>query len=154
MSEARSYAKPLEIGDVITAQAVGEVVETNDPRFAPGDTVVGQLGWQEYAVARGGSLRKTLDGVVPPQVVSARARHERASRRTSGSSTSRSPRPGDTVVVSCAAGAVGQVVGQLAKIAGCRAVGIAGGPEKAETSARSSATTPRSTTRTRTSARD
>ena len=58
MSEARSYAKPVEVGEVMTAQAVGEVVESDDPRFAPGDLVVGQLGWQDYAVVRAGSLRK------------------------------------------------------------------------------------------------
>jgi hypothetical protein len=57
MSEARSYAKPLELGDVVTAQAVGEVVESHDGRFSPGDVVVGQLGWQEYAVARAGTLQ-------------------------------------------------------------------------------------------------
>ncbi len=66
MSEARSYAKPMEIGDVITSQSIGEVVESNDARFAPGDRVVGQLGWQEYAVARGGSLRKVPAALKPP----------------------------------------------------------------------------------------
>jgi len=58
MSEARSYARPTEIGEVMTAQVVGEVVASDDPRYVPGDEVVGQLGWQEYAVARGGALRK------------------------------------------------------------------------------------------------
>src|SRR5712691_7125383 len=62
MSEARSYARPVELGDVMTSQAVGEVVESNDPRFAAGDHVVGQLGWQEYAVTRGGTLRKAAPG--------------------------------------------------------------------------------------------
>ena len=54
MSTARSYAKPVEVGEVMTAQSVGEVVDSNDPRFEPGDLVVGTLGWQEYAVARAG----------------------------------------------------------------------------------------------------
>jgi NADPH-dependent curcumin reductase CurA len=61
MSEARSYAKSLEVGDVITSVSLGEVLESNDPRFSPGDLVVGQLGWQEYATARAGTLRQ-----VPP----------------------------------------------------------------------------------------
>ena len=68
MSQARSYAKSLELGDVITAQAVGEAVESRDPRFEPGDLVVGQLGWQEHAVARAGSLRKLPPGLEPPSL--------------------------------------------------------------------------------------
>src|SRR5207253_5542582 len=66
MSTARSYATGLEVGDVITSQTLGEVVETNDDRFRPGDLVVGQLGWQEYAVARGGVLRKVPQELDPP----------------------------------------------------------------------------------------
>jgi NADPH-dependent curcumin reductase CurA len=128
MSTARSYAKPVEVGEVMTAQSAGEVVESNDPRFEPGDLVVGTLGWQEYAVARAGTLRKLPDGM-PPQM----ALHVLGTNGLTayfGLFDVGQPRPGDTVVVSGAAGAVGQVVGQLAKIAGCRAVGIAGGPEK------------------------
>ena len=129
MSEARSYAQPLEIGDVITSQGLGEVVESNDGRFSPGDVVVGQLGWQEYAVARAGSLRQVPPGLKPTTL----ALHVLGTTGLTayfGLFEVGRPRPGDTVVVSGAAGAVGQVVGQLAKIAGCRAVGIAGGPEK------------------------
>ena len=66
MSEARSYAAPLEIGDVITAQSLGEVVESDDGRFSTGELVVGQLGWQEYAVARAGSLRRVPQQLDPP----------------------------------------------------------------------------------------
>src|SRR5262249_60535143 len=66
MSEARSYARSLELGDVITSQSLGEIVESNDGRFAPGDLVVGQLGWQEYAVARGGALRPGPPRLDPP----------------------------------------------------------------------------------------
>jgi NADPH-dependent curcumin reductase CurA len=131
MSEARSYAKPLEIGDVVTSQAVGEVVESADPRFAPGDPVVGQLGWQEYAVARGGSLRP-VDSAIAPLPVYLHALGTTGFTAYFGLLDVGRPRPGDTVVVSCAAGAVGQIVGQLAKIAGCRTVGIAGGPEKSD----------------------
>jgi NADPH-dependent curcumin reductase CurA len=130
MSEARSYAKPMEIGDVITSQSIGEVVESNDSRFAPGDRVVGQLGWQEYAVARGGSLRK-LPAVLEPPTLALHAVGATGMTAYFGLFDVGEPRPGDTVVVSGAAGAVGQIVGQLAKLAGCRTVGIAGGPEKA-----------------------
>jgi NADPH-dependent curcumin reductase CurA len=129
MSSARSYARSLELGDVITAQGVGEVVESNDSRFGPGDLVLGQLGWQEYAVARGGALRKLPPGLDPASL----ALHAvGATGMTAyfGLFDIGKPLPGDTVVVSGAAGAVGHVVGQLAKLAGCRAVGIAGGPEK------------------------
>jgi NADPH:quinone reductase len=129
MSEARSYAKSLELGDVITSQTLGEVVESEDGRFAPGDLVVGQLGWQEYAVARAGTLRKLPPGLEPPTL----ALHVVGTTGFTayfGLFDVARPKPGDTVVVSGAAGAVGQIVGQLAKIAGCRTVGIAGGPEK------------------------
>jgi NADPH-dependent curcumin reductase CurA len=130
MSEARSYAKPTELGEPMTAQAVGEVVESNDPRFALGDTVVGQLGWQDYAVARGGTLRKVDPALAPPQT----ALHVLGATGLTayfGLYDVGKPKPGDTVVVSAASGAVGQIVGQLAKIAGCRTVvGLAGSPEK------------------------
>jgi NADPH-dependent curcumin reductase CurA len=129
MSAARSYAKGLELGDVVTSQTLGEVVESGDGRFEPGDLVVGQLGWQEYAVARAGSLRKVPPGLDPPTL----ALHVVGATGFTayfGLFDVGRPRPGDTVAVSGAAGAVGQIVGQLAKIAGCRTVGIAGGPEK------------------------
>jgi NADPH-dependent curcumin reductase CurA len=130
MSEARSYAQPLEIGDVITSQSLGEVVESNDGRFSPGDIVVGQLGWQEYAAARAGALRQVPPGLEPLTL----ALHVLGTTGLTayfGLFDVGKPRPGDTVVVSGAAGAVGQIVGQLAKLAGCRTVGIAGGSDKA-----------------------
>ena len=130
MSEARSYAKPTQVGEPMTGQVVGEVVESNDPRFAPGDIVVGQLGWQDYAVARGGALRKLDPALAPPQT----ALHVLGATGLTayfGLFDVGRPKPGDAVVVSAAAGAVGQIVGQLAKIAGCGpVVGLAGSPEK------------------------
>jgi len=130
MSTARSYAKPTEVGEPMTAQAVGEVAESNDPRFATGDTVVGQLGWQDYAVARGGTLRKLDPALAPPQT----ALHVLGGTGLTayfGLFDVGTPKPGDAVVVSAASGAVGQIVGQLAKIAGCGpVVGLAGSPEK------------------------
>jgi NADPH:quinone reductase len=129
MSEARSYAKSLELGDVITSQSLGEVVESHDGRFSPGDLVVGQLGWQEYTVARGGSVRR-IPGVLDPPTLALHVVGMTGMTAYFGLFDVGRPRPGDTVVVSGAAGAVGQVVGQLAKLAGCRTVGIAGGPDK------------------------
>jgi NADPH:quinone reductase len=130
MSTARSYAKPTEVGEPMTGQAVGEVVETGDSRFAAGDTVVGQLGWQDYAVARGGTLRKLDPALAPPQT----ALHVLGATGLTacfGLFDVGAARPGDAVVVSAASGAVGQIVGQLAKIAGCSpVVGLAGSPEK------------------------
>jgi NADPH:quinone reductase len=130
MSTARSYAKPTELGEPMTGQVVGEVEASNDSRFASGDTVVGQLGWQDYAVARGGALRKIDPTLAPPQT----ALHVLGATGLTayfGLFDIGRPKPGDTVVVSGAAGAVGQIVGQLARIAGCRTVvGLAGSAEK------------------------
>ena len=129
MSEARSYARATELGEVMTGQVVGEVTASEDSRFAPGDLVVGQLGWQEHAVARGGALRKLDPSLAPPQAY-LHALGTTGLTAYFGLVDVGRPKPGDTVVVSGAAGAVGQIVGQLARIAGCRTVGIAGGPEK------------------------
>jgi NADPH-dependent curcumin reductase CurA len=106
------------------------VVESGDPRFAPGDLAVGQLGWQDYAVARGGALRKLDASLAPPQT----ALHVLGATGLTayfGLFDVGKPKPGDAVVVSGAAGAVGQIVGQLATIAGCGpVVGLAGSPAK------------------------
>jgi NADPH-dependent curcumin reductase CurA len=129
MSTARSYARSLELGDVITAQAVGEVVESRDGRFSEGELAVGQLGWQEYAVARAGSVRKVPPELAPP-TLALHAVGTTGFTAYFGLLDVGQPRPGDTVVVSGAAGAVGHVVGQIARLTGCRTVGIAGGSEK------------------------
>jgi NADPH-dependent curcumin reductase CurA len=129
MSTQRSYARGLELGDVITSQSLGEVVTSEHPRFSEGDLVVGQLGWQEYAVARSGHVRLVPPFLDPPTL----ALHVIGTTGFTayfGLLDVGRPKPGDTVVVSGAAGAVGQIVGQIAKIMGCRTVGIAGGPEK------------------------
>jgi NADPH-dependent curcumin reductase CurA len=129
MSEARSYARSLELSDVITSQTLGQVVTSHDSRFQPGQLVVGQLGWQEHAVARGGALRPVPSGLEPPTL----ALHVVGTTGLTayiGLFDVGKPHPGDTVVVSAAHGAVGQIAGQLAKLTGCRTIGIAGGAEK------------------------
>jgi len=132
MSDAKSYAPSLQIGDVITAQSVGHVVESNDPRFSVGDLAVGQLGWQEYATARAGTLRP-VPGELDPRTLALHAVGMTGLTAYFGLFDVGKPRAGDTVLVSCAAGAVGQVVGQLAKIAGCRASASPAGRRKRAT---------------------
>jgi NADPH-dependent curcumin reductase len=129
MSTAHSYARPVELGEVITAEGVAEVVESRDPRYGAGEIVAGSFGWQEYAVARAGSVRRVDPALAPVQT----ALHVLGMTGLTayfGLYDVARPLPGETVVVSAASGAVGQVVGQLARIAGCRAVGLAGSSEK------------------------
>jgi NADPH-dependent curcumin reductase CurA len=129
MSDAKSYAAPVAIGDAMIGGTAGEVVKSNHPDFVPGDKVVGALGWQLFGVADGGALQKVdvslihlsawLGPVGMPGVTA-----------WVGLFDICAPKPGDTVVVTAASGAVGSVVGQLAKIHGARAIGIAGGADK------------------------
>ena len=129
MSEARSYARPVALGEVMAGEAVAEVVESRSPRLDPGDVVLGPFGWQEYAVADAHRLRR-VDGAAAPISTALHVLGMTGLTAYFGLLDVGRPLPGDTVVVSAASGAVGQVVGQLAKMAGCRAVGIAGSPEK------------------------
>jgi|SRR5579863_3306735 len=131
MSDARSYAHPVEISGVMTAQAVGEVIETRSSRFQPGDTVLGPFGWQEFAVAPAHHLR-LVDPQVAPISTALHVLGMTGLTAYFGLFEIGRPLPGDTVVVSAAAGAVGQIVGQLARIAGCRTIGIAGSKEKVD----------------------
>ena len=129
MSQVRSYAKGLELGDVMTSQSVGEVIESQDGRYSPGDLVVGQLGWQEYAVARAGSVRRVPEFLDPPTL----ALHVVGVTGFTayfGLLDVGQPRPGDTVVVSGRPEPSARSSGQIAKLVGCRTVGIAGGPDK------------------------
>ena len=132
MNDAKSYAAPQELGKVMQGGTVGEVVESRSPKFAVGDKVVGMGGWQEYSVASAdqpGMLRKVdtthvplshyLGAVGMPGVTA-----------WYGLNKIIEPKAGQTVVVSAASGAVGSALGALAKARGCRAVGIAGGPDK------------------------
>jgi NADPH-dependent curcumin reductase CurA len=129
MNESRSYAAPQPLNEVMQGGTAGEVKESRNPAFAPGDKVVGYLGWQEYGISDGTGLYKVDARQIP---LSAYLGAVGMPGVTAWYGLNRiiEPKPGETVVVSAASGAVGSVVGQLAKIAGCRAVGIAGGAEK------------------------
>jgi len=129
MSDARSYAPPQPLNEVMIGGTVGEVVESRDPAFAVGDFVVGALGWQEFGTSNGDGLRKVDPARVP---LSAYLGAVGMPGVTAWYGLNRilAPKAGQTIVVSAASGAVGGVVGQLAKLAGARAVGIAGGEEK------------------------
>ncbi|MDX2205666.1 MAG: NADP-dependent oxidoreductase [Hyphomicrobiaceae bacterium] len=129
MRDAASYAAPVGIGDVMTGGTVGEVVASNHKGFKVGDIVEERLGWQEYGISSGVGLRKvdpqlapisTANGVLGMPGMTAYFGLLEVGR----------PKPGETVVVSAASGAVGQAVGQIARIGGCRVVGIAGGAKK------------------------
>jgi NADPH-dependent curcumin reductase CurA len=127
----KSYADPVNVGDVMVGGAVGCVVECKSPNFAAGDFVSGQWGWQEHAAVDARTLRK-LDPKVAPVSASLGVLGMPGMTAYFGFLDICNPKPGETVVVSCAAGAVGSLVGQIAKIKGCRAIGIAGTDDKVE----------------------
>jgi NADPH-dependent curcumin reductase CurA len=131
MSEAKSYVPPVPIGEVMVGQTVGEVIESQDPRFKPGDKVLTHLGWQLYGVAKGSELTR-IDVKRAPASYYLGILGMPGITAWFGLSEIGQPKAGETVVVSAASGAVGSVVGQLAKIKGCRAVGIAGGKAKCD----------------------
>jgi NADPH-dependent curcumin reductase CurA len=131
MNDSRSYVAPVGIGDVMRAFAVGRVVASRDDRFAEGDSVTSLLGVQEYATVAGDALRKVDPALAPlPKWLGPLGMPGMTAYF--GLLDIGRPEPGQTVVVSGAGGAVGQLVGQIAKLQGARAVGIAGGPAKCE----------------------
>ena len=131
MSEGASYVEPLAVGDVICGGAVSVVVESHAPGFAAGDTVVGDTGWQDFAAAPGAGLLKLEKGAAPLSwalgVLGMPGLTAYVGLLDIGQ-----PKPGETVAVAAATGPVGATVGQIARLKGCRAVGIAGGAEKCE----------------------
>jgi NADPH-dependent curcumin reductase len=132
MDEAKSYAAPQPLGEVMIGGTVGAVIESKHASFQPGDSVVGMGGWQEYSDVDGetrGALRK-VDATQIPLSAYLGAVGMPGVTAWYGLMKICAPKAGETVVVSAASGAVGGVVGQLAKVRGCRAVGIAGGPDK------------------------
>ena len=128
MENIADYVAPMAIGDVMRGSAVSEVVESNHRRFVPGDLVVGSTGWSEWHLSNGEGLVKVETELPPTAMLSVLG----TTGLTAYCGLFKVGRPvaGDTVLVSGAAGATGSVVGQLARIAGCRAVGIAGGADK------------------------
>src|SRR3712207_6751476 len=129
MSAAKSYAAAVEIGDVMEAGTVGEVLESRHPDYKPGDMVLSYSGWQSYALADATTLRK-LDPNQAPVTTALGVLGMPGFTAYAGLLTLGQPKPGETVVVAAASGPVGATVGQIARIRGARAIGIAGGAEK------------------------
>lgn len=129
LNDAKSYIEPVQIGDVMRAGTVGEVIESKHAQFAVGDHVVGHAGVQQYAVSDGKGIHK-VDPTIAPLPTYLGVLGMPGMTGYFGLLKSGEPKSGETVVVSGAAGAVGGLVGQIAKIKGCRVVGIAGGEEK------------------------
>jgi NADPH-dependent curcumin reductase CurA len=129
MNDVRSYAPPVQIGQPMVGGTVSEVVDSNHPGFARGDIVANYNGWQAYSVSNGAGVRK-VDPAQGPISTALGVLGMPGMTAYVGLLDIGQPKPAETVVVSAAAGAVGSVVGQIAKIKGGRAVGIAGGPDK------------------------
>ena len=129
MSDAPSYAKPVGIGDVMEGGTVSEVVASNIAQFAKGDIVVGRTGWQTHALSDGSGLQK-VDPTRAPIQTALGVLGMPGMTAYMGLLEIGKPAAGETVVVAAASGAVGSVVGQIARIKGAYVVGIAGGPEK------------------------
>jgi NADPH-dependent curcumin reductase CurA len=129
MNDGPSYAKQVEIGEVMVGQSVSEVIESNLPNYQPGDIVLAGTGWQEYSLSDGAGTRK-VDRLLGPISCALGVLGMPGLTAYTGLLNIGRPQPGETVVVAAASGAVGSVVGQIAKIKGCRVVGIAGGEQK------------------------
>src|SRR5207253_7224995 len=129
MNAGPSYAPRVEIGEVMSGQSVCEVVESNVPNYFPGDIVLAATGWQEFSLSNGEKIQKidrSLGSISYPLGVLGMP----GLTAYTGLLNIGKPHAGETVVVAAASGAVGSVVGQIAKIRGCRVVGIAGGEQK------------------------
>ena len=132
MSDAPSYAPPVEVGGVMVGGTIGEVVESKSPGLAPGDAVLAYSGWQKYDVARASLVRKLDQDSGVPLTTALGVLGMPGFTAYAGLTQIGQPKAGETVVVAAASGPVGATVGQLAKIFGARAVGIAGGQRKVD----------------------
>ena len=131
MSEAKSYVPPARLGEPMVGQTVGEVLASRDPRFKAGDVVLTSLGWQTHGVAKAADVT-AVDATRVPASCYLGVLGMPGVTAWFGLQEIGQPTPGETVLVSAASGAVGSVVGQIAKAHGCRAVGIAGGTAKCD----------------------
>src|SRR5919206_4912773 len=129
MDDRKSYAKPVGLGEVMTGESVCEVIASDQTGYAVGDIVLARTGWRTHAASAGEPLRK-LDPAVAPITTGLGVLGMPGFTAYAGLNLIGKPKPGETVVVAAASGPVGSLVGQLAKMAGARAVGIAGGGEK------------------------
>jgi NADPH-dependent curcumin reductase CurA len=129
MNDAKSYAAPLQIGDVMAGEAVAHVLVSNRIEYVKGDVILARTGWRTHALSDGTGLRK-LDPAAAPVTTGLGVLGMPGFTVYSGLRVIGKPQPGETVVVAAASGPVGSLVGQLAQVAGARAVGIAGGPQK------------------------
>jgi NADPH-dependent curcumin reductase CurA len=129
MSDAPSYAAPVAIGGVMEGGAVAEVVASNRPKFAKGDVVLGRTGWQTHLVSDGANFRK-IDPSIAPISTALGVLGMPGITAYAGLLEVGKPKAGEMLVVAAASGPVGSMVGQIAKIKGLRAIGIAGGPDK------------------------
>ncbi len=134
LREQQTYAKAIEIGEVMTGETVGEVVASGDPEFAVGEIAVGGRGWQTHVLSKAAQLTKVNrpgeDRLSPPISTYLGVLGMPGTTAFTGVTDILKPKAGETVVISAASGAVGSVAGQLAKRAGARVVGVAGGAEK------------------------
>ena len=130
IAEAANYSRPVPLGSPMRSFTLGEVVESNHPDYAPGDLVYGRQGWQEWAVSDRSDIDRKLGPGEEPITAALHVLGLNGITAYFGLLDVGEPKEGETVVVSTAAGAVGSVVGQIAKIKGCRAVGITGSAEK------------------------
>jgi len=130
VSAVANYADPVGIGETMRSFSAGTVIASRHPRFAEGDRVMGMLGWQDYAISDGSDITRKVIEADLPLSLSLGVLGLNGVTAYFGLLEAGAPRAGDTVVVSTAAGAVGSAVGQIAKLMGCRTVGITGGAEK------------------------
>ena len=131
VSSVANYSTPVAVGEVMRSFAVGEVIESLHPMYAPGDKLVGMFGWQLFADSDGTNVIRRVRELDLPLSAQLGVLGLNGVTALLGLTLVGDPKPGETVVVSTAAGSVGATVGQLAKLLGCRTVGITGGPVKA-----------------------
>jgi NADPH-dependent curcumin reductase CurA len=132
VSAVANYSTPVAIGDVMRAFSAGTIIASRHPNYREGDAVMGMLGWQDYAISDGSNITRKVKEKDLPLSLSLGVLGLNGVTAYFGLLDVGQPRPGDTVVVSTAAGAVGSAVGQIAKLSGCRTVGLTGGPIKSK----------------------